>query len=409
MTRHRSSARQRLLDAALQLFSERGFGEATTRQIAELAQVNEVTLFRNFGSKHDLLLTAIANSGLFACDWEALTATLAESSPPEAVIQHYARDRLQTLSQFPELLRSIVGESGHYTVENRQALGRAMAAANRELTHYLKPAMTPNGLTSRLPAPDLANLLDVLIFGYLAIELITEDYGLWPDREVFVQRLASLCLYGALGAPPGAESTLAAGGPGEDQDRVADLPADLVRALLQQAKQHDPQDYAIAYLLLGAGLLPTEIIALERSHSLSNASQHLVQITQGAVRQVPINQWILGKRYGSYTNNPLTQWLKNRHDDHPALFLNAEAQPLTLTDLQAVWQRCIRGLLTPEQQPPQLAQARQTWCVEMLMKGITLEDLSILSGWSVERLEPYARRAREKAALDLAIRLDRKL
>ena len=46
--------RQRILDAAVQLFSERGYDGATTRAIAALAGVNEVTLFRQFGSKKSL-------------------------------------------------------------------------------------------------------------------------------------------------------------------------------------------------------------------------------------------------------------------------------------------------------------------------------------------------------------------
>jgi AcrR family transcriptional regulator len=39
--------------------------ETTTRQIAELAQVNEVTLFRQFGSKQGLLLAVIEDSAVF--------------------------------------------------------------------------------------------------------------------------------------------------------------------------------------------------------------------------------------------------------------------------------------------------------------------------------------------------------
>ena len=44
-------AREKILLAATALYAETGFRGATTRQIAELAGVNEVTLFRQFGSK----------------------------------------------------------------------------------------------------------------------------------------------------------------------------------------------------------------------------------------------------------------------------------------------------------------------------------------------------------------------
>jgi len=45
----------------------------------------------------------------------------------------------------------------------------------------------------------------------------------------------------------------------------------------------------------------------------------------------------------------------------------------------------------------------------MLFKGMKLEDLSVLSGLSMAELEPYARRARHKAALEQALRLDMKI
>lgn len=59
--------RQQLLDAAARVYSEHGFRGATTRRIADEAGVNEVTLFRIFGSKAVLIeeaVGAIANRGL---------------------------------------------------------------------------------------------------------------------------------------------------------------------------------------------------------------------------------------------------------------------------------------------------------------------------------------------------------
>lgn len=48
-------SRTRLVDAARELFAERGYAATTTRAIADRAGVNEVTLFRRFGSKAALL------------------------------------------------------------------------------------------------------------------------------------------------------------------------------------------------------------------------------------------------------------------------------------------------------------------------------------------------------------------
>jgi outer membrane protein TolC len=51
--------KQHLLEAALRVYGESGFRGATTRRIAEEAGVNEVTLFRLFGSKSALIMEAL--------------------------------------------------------------------------------------------------------------------------------------------------------------------------------------------------------------------------------------------------------------------------------------------------------------------------------------------------------------
>ncbi len=48
------SARDRIIEAAYKLFSERGYHGTTTREIARAASVSEVTLFRIFGTKEAL-------------------------------------------------------------------------------------------------------------------------------------------------------------------------------------------------------------------------------------------------------------------------------------------------------------------------------------------------------------------
>jgi AcrR family transcriptional regulator len=51
---HSDQTRARIIQAASQLFTEKGIVGTTTRAIAKLAGVNEVTLFRHFGTKEKL-------------------------------------------------------------------------------------------------------------------------------------------------------------------------------------------------------------------------------------------------------------------------------------------------------------------------------------------------------------------
>lgn len=420
MSRNSSSTRVRLIKAALELFSTQGVTETTTKAIAELAQVNEVTLFRQFGNKQGLLLAVIEDSAVFTDLGESLSRQLSQTNQIDEALRNYASERLQVLQQIPELLRSVVGEAGQYTFLNRQALGRGITQANRATADYLETVIEREHLHLSLPAEKLASLLNGILFGYLVIELTSEFHELWENREDFLDSLVELFLHGTVSsmAEPATNDVglnqeipsqpLLGLGEMEREQKVADLPASLVHSILQQAKKQGLRDYALAYVLFSTGLHPQEVVALQRIHQIIDTHQHLLQVTQGAIRQVAVNQWIMGKRYGSYTRNPLIQWLRSRKDDQLSLFVNEAVQPMLEEELHAFWQEITAGLLTPEGQPLLIEQAQQTWCVEMLMKGMDLEDLSILSGWDATQLQPYVRRAREKAALERAVRLDQK-
>lgn len=61
--------RRQLLDAALELFSRRGFEGATTKEIAAAAGVTEAIIFRHFANKQ-ALYTAVLDSKTESCDHE---------------------------------------------------------------------------------------------------------------------------------------------------------------------------------------------------------------------------------------------------------------------------------------------------------------------------------------------------
>lgn len=407
MPEQRKSTRTRLLDAALELFAAKGVTETTTKAVAERAGVNEVTLFRHFGNKHGLLLAVMEDSASFAQLGKTLVEQAISKESVSEALKAYAEDSLQALERVPELVRSLMGDAGQYPVETRLAIGQGLSQANRYVAECLAKMLEDNGWQSYFPSEKLASLLNGLLLGYFALELTSEEHTLWEGREDFLESLVELFLQGAIAPQTRTTVVPETKTSSAKVSLVADLQENLVHSILQRAKKLGRQDYALAYVLFGAGLSACEIVNLERSHSLSEPHQHILQINYGAVRQVPLNQWIMGKRYGSSTNNPLTQWLKSRKDDRSALFLNPEGKPLSEEELHALWSVLTQGLLTLQGKPPALEQARQTWCVEMSSKGIELEDLSLLSGLEIEQLQPFSQRAREKNVLEQALRLDR--
>lgn len=404
-------ARRRLIRAALRLFAAQGVTETTTKQIAELAEVNEVTLFRQFGSKHGLLLAVIEEAAVFTHIGQTLVQRANQSNQSnslEQALKDYATACLQALGAVPEMVRSVVGEAGQYPSENREALGRGFTQANHYVSEYFQSVINRGHLHTHLSADKLASLLNGMLLGYAVIEFTSEFHNLWNGRDDFLDNLVTLFLQGAV-SPFSDHSQAIPANTLTSSQPISDLPASLVTEILQKAKKQDPQLYALIYVLFGAGLSLGEIVRLERTHLIGTREQQILQVTRGAARQVPLNQWIMGKRYGTYLKNPLTQWLKSRKDEQPALFLNAEQHPLSETDLRAMWQNLTADLLTPNGQPPAIEQAQQTWCIEMLMRGITLEQMRTLTGWTLNQLEPYAQRAKEKAVVEQAVRLDQKV
>ncbi len=202
MSSQGNSTRQRLINAALKLFASQGVTKTTTKQIAESAQVNEVTLFRHFGHKHGLLLAVIEESALFKHLGQALIEQTQQTSRIDQALKDYANNCLEALERVPEVVRSVVGEAGQYPSENRKALGRGFTQANRYVAQYLEATLSSGQLQANLSPEKLASLLNGMLLGYAVIEFTSDFHELWQNREDFVDNLVKLFLQGAVSQLP---------------------------------------------------------------------------------------------------------------------------------------------------------------------------------------------------------------
>lgn len=89
--RKKEQKRDRLRQAAFELFTERGFDDVTVEEIAERAEVSKSTLFRYFETKEDLLLVDARMHR------DALMGALAERPTDEPVLTSL-RAALQSLA-----------------------------------------------------------------------------------------------------------------------------------------------------------------------------------------------------------------------------------------------------------------------------------------------------------------------
>ena len=125
------ASRQRILEAALRVYEEAGFRGATTRRIAAEAEVNEVTLFRIFGSKESLLSEAIrAGAGAGATDPCGLPE---QPVDPELELTSWCDAQMKHLRGNRSLIRKTMAE-----MEERPELGPCACAGPRLASHTLR-------------------------------------------------------------------------------------------------------------------------------------------------------------------------------------------------------------------------------------------------------------------------------
>jgi AcrR family transcriptional regulator len=101
-----SPVRERLLDAAARVYAETGYRGATTRRIAQEAGVNEITLFRHFGSKTTLILEAVRQVSL-RTDCATLPTTPCD---PATELRDWVREELAHLTKMRSIIRTSLGE-----------------------------------------------------------------------------------------------------------------------------------------------------------------------------------------------------------------------------------------------------------------------------------------------------------
>jgi AcrR family transcriptional regulator len=127
------SVRDQLLDAAARLYAETGYRGATTRRIATAAGVNEITLFRHFGSKDALIREAIVRAG--ASNVPEMLPDLPRD--PTRELSQWARTHITELRARRALIRTCMGEiAEHPGIFSNEQSSPALAA--RALSRYLR-------------------------------------------------------------------------------------------------------------------------------------------------------------------------------------------------------------------------------------------------------------------------------
>ena len=189
-----TASEERLLDAAVAVLAKRGYDGATTREIADLAGVNEVTLFRRFRSKENLLDAVLARNRDRSL--RALESVLSDEagSDPAACLRKEGRGLTHSTQADSDFLVLVVAEARRKkgVAKARSSLVRAVV---RRLGRYFEDEMKRGALREVDPEAAALTILSFLEYTSL-LRGVTPDIAGGGEKaldefiDIFVHGIA---------------------------------------------------------------------------------------------------------------------------------------------------------------------------------------------------------------------------
>ncbi len=175
--RERLARREAILDAALDVFAEKGYGAATMDEIAERAEFGKGTLYNYFADKHALLLAAFDEvyDGLvtlaeeyFAAEDEAAAA--GRDRPTRAVFHDFIAHLIRYFQERQAFFVVLVKEGQRLALDSDAAHVAYVARQRDRVTSAIErplAAAMARGALRALPPRPVAHLLMGNVQGYL--------------------------------------------------------------------------------------------------------------------------------------------------------------------------------------------------------------------------------------------------
>jgi AcrR family transcriptional regulator len=201
-----SEKEEKILESAIQVFSEKGFSASTTKEIAKNAGVAEGTIFRYFKTKKDILRGILIKSinlfgGKVVIDGIEKIAKGTDGKDLRAILKELIYDRLKLAETFMPMARIIISEALiHEDVRN--AIYENIIAKALDTFKEIYANMAKNGL--------LRDDLDTLtlfrsflgnIAAFIAQRMLFGDRMSIKDLDVEIDKMLDIMLYGILPLP----------------------------------------------------------------------------------------------------------------------------------------------------------------------------------------------------------------
>ncbi len=158
--------RERILNAAREVFSKKGYVGSTTKEISAVAEVAEITLFRHFETKNNLFCETISK---FIVRPMLNFSTSKTKGNSEQVIQKIIEERTDTLRKNKDLFICTIYEA-QFNDEIKVMLKNIFSKVFDELIHYMRNGHMKSGEAT---IEYIAQIILSTIVGLIIFESLT--------------------------------------------------------------------------------------------------------------------------------------------------------------------------------------------------------------------------------------------
>ena len=190
------STRDKILETALKLFSQKGYLGATTKEIAKEAGIAEVTLFRHFPSKEKLFENVISTHSFLPALKDLLPEV--EGMAYEKALNVIAKRFLETLSSRKDLIQIMHSEMHRYPEKIHMIHNSIIDNVIKTLASYFEKLKT-KGLLIDFNSELGARAFLGMFFSYFnAQELKMRKKYKGDDTEMTIREYVNIFVNGTL-------------------------------------------------------------------------------------------------------------------------------------------------------------------------------------------------------------------
>jgi AcrR family transcriptional regulator len=199
--------REELLRAAARVYAKHGYRGSTTRRIADEAGVNEITIFRQFGTKDTLIHEAIASCGVSS----PLLELPKVPADPQRELQQWAATLRSHICASRSLMRRCMSERDEHPQLSASANRGPMRAAE-QLQGYIGRLRAHGFIEGEIDAKAAAAMLIGTIFSdAMGRDVMPDIYPSTPAAAVEQYTTLILKAIGVSAHPAGTEAGAQAG------------------------------------------------------------------------------------------------------------------------------------------------------------------------------------------------------